>query len=233
MEHYVALDVSLREISVCVIDGKGAVIFEGKTAADPASLAQLIRAKAPQVVRIGMETGATSPWLYHTLTAAGLPVVCMDARQAHAALSLRPKKSDRSDARGLAEMLRMGWYRAVHTKSITSHERRTMLGVRHQLVTMRAELDAQIRGVLKTFGLILGTGNSNILIRRAVALANGHLMLSSLVAKLADVGRLVVLQVAAILVSQIRPFHTSRYHILTPMMGRTTDPEGNRDPGSD
>ena len=144
MEHYVALDVSLREISVCVIDGKGAVIFEGKTTADPASLAQLIRAKAPQVVRIGMETGATSPWLYHTLTAAGLPVVCMDARQAHAALSLRPKKSDRSDARGLAEMLRMGWYRAVHTKSVTSHERRTMLGVRHQLVTMRAELDAQI-----------------------------------------------------------------------------------------
>src|ERR1700755_1500877 len=73
---------------------------------------------------------------------AGLPVVGMDARQAHAALSLRPKKSDRSDARGLAEMLRMGWYRAVHTKSITSHERRTMLGVRHQLVTMRAELGA-------------------------------------------------------------------------------------------
>ena len=128
MEHYVALDVSLREISVCVIDGKGVVMFEGKTAAEPVSLAQLIRAKAPQVVRIGMETGATSPWLFHALTAAGLPVVCMDARQAHAALSLRPKKSDRSDARGLAEMLRMGWYRAVHTKSVTSHERRTMLG---------------------------------------------------------------------------------------------------------
>src|ERR1700754_1722387 len=197
MEHYVALDVSLREISVCVIDGKGAVIFEGKTTADPASLAQLIRAKAPQVVRIGMETGATSPWLYHALIAAGLPVVCMDARQAHAALSLRPKKSDRSDARGLAEMLRMGWYRAVHAKSVTSHERRTMLGVRHQLVTMRAELDAQIRGVLKTFGLILGTGNSNTLIRRAEELANGHPMLSSLVAKLADGRRLVILQVAA------------------------------------
>lgn len=198
MEQYVALDVSLREISVCVIDSKGAVVFEGKTAAEPVFLAQLIRAKAPQVVRVGMETGATSPWLFHALTAAGLPVVCMDARQAHAALSLRPRKSDRSDARGLAEMLRMGWYREVHTKSVTSHERRTMLGVRHQLVTMRAELDAQIRGVLKTFGLILGTGNSDALIRRAEELADGHPMISSLVAKLADVRRLVVLQVAAI-----------------------------------
>jgi len=198
MEHYVALDVSLRDISVCVIDGKGAVVFEGKTAAEPVGLAQLIRAKAPQVVRVGMETGATSPWLFHALTAAGLPVVCMDARQAHAALSLRPSKSDRSDARGLAEMLRMGWYREVHVKSVAAHERRTMLGVRHQLVTMRAELDGQIRGVLKTFGLILGAGNSDALIRRAEELADGHPMISGLVAKLAEVRRLVVLQVAAI-----------------------------------
>jgi transposase len=198
MEHYVALDVSLREISVCVIDGKGAVVFEGKTAAAPTALAELIRAKAPKVVRVGMETGATSPWLFHALTAAGLPVVCMDARQAHAALSLRPAKSDRGDARGLAEMLRMGWYREVHTKSVTSHERRAMLGVRHRLVTMGAELDAQIRGVLKTFGLILGTGNSDALIRRAEELTKSHPVVSGLVAKLAEVRRLVVLQVAAV-----------------------------------
>ncbi|MGI4806958.1 MAG: IS110 family transposase [Janthinobacterium lividum] len=109
MEHYVALDVSLREISVCVMDGKGAVLFEGKTAADPAALVALIRAKAPHVVRIGLETGATSPWLFHALAAHGLPMVCMDARHAHAALSMRPTKSDRSDARGLADMLRMDW----------------------------------------------------------------------------------------------------------------------------
>jgi transposase len=105
--------------------------------------------KAPQVVRIGLETGATSTWLFHALTAAGLPVVCMDPRHAHAALSVRPTKSDRSDARGLADMARMGWYREVHAKSITSHERRTMLGARHQLVTMRGELDAQIRGDIR------------------------------------------------------------------------------------
>ncbi len=198
MEQYVALDVSLRENSVCVMDGKGSVLFEGKTAAEPLSLAALIRAQKPQVVRVGLETGATSPRLFHALTAAGLPVVCMDARQAHAALSMRPTKSDRRDARGLADMLRIGWYREVHAKSVTSHECRTMLGARHQLVTMRTELDAQIRGMLKTFGLILGTGNSDVLIRRAEELAEGHPVMSGLVAKLAEVRRHVALQVAAI-----------------------------------
>jgi transposase len=93
MEQYVALDVSLKEISVCIIDSKGEVIFEGKTAAEPAMLVELIRSKAPQVKRVGLETGATSPWLFHALASAGLPVVCMDARHAHAAPSIRPTKS--------------------------------------------------------------------------------------------------------------------------------------------
>src|SRR6516164_1006824 len=198
MEQYVALDVSLKEISVCIIDSKGEVVFEGKTGAEPAMLVELIRSKAPQVKRVGLETGATSPWLFHTLASAGLPVVCMDARHAHAALSTRPTKSDRSDARGLADMLRMGWYREVHAKSVTSHERRTVLGARHQLVTMRSELDAQIRGILKTFGLILGTGNKDTLIQRAEKLVAGHPVLSGLVAKLADVRRHVTSQIAAI-----------------------------------
>jgi len=198
MEQYVALDVSLKEISVCIVDSNGDVVFEGKTAAEPAILVELIRSKAPQVKRVGLETGATSPWLFHALASAGLPIVCMDARHAHAALSIRPTKSDRSDARGLADMLRMGWYREVHAKSVTSHERRTILGARHQLVTMRSELDAQIRGILKTFGLILGTGNKDTLIQRAEKLAAGHPVMSGLVAKLAEVRRHVTSQIAAI-----------------------------------
>jgi transposase len=198
MEQYVALDVSLKEISVCVMDDKGVVLFEGKTPAEPTSLATLIRIKAPHLVRVGLETGATSPWLVHALTAAGLPVVCMDARHAHAALSMRPTKSDRSDARGLADMLRIGWYREVHTKSISSLEHRTMLGARHQLVTMRSELDAQIRGMLKTFGVVLGSGNKDTLIQRAELLAEGRPVIRELVAKLAEVRRYVALQIAAI-----------------------------------
>jgi transposase len=100
MEHYVALDVSLNDVSVCILDEKGEIVFEGKTAADPSELVNLIRSKAPGLVRVGLETGATTPWLFHALTAAGLPVICMDVRHANAALSMRPRKSDRSDAHG-------------------------------------------------------------------------------------------------------------------------------------
>jgi transposase len=128
------------------LDEKGGVAFEGKTAVDPSVLADLIRSKAPDVARVGLETGATTPRLFHALTAAGLPVICMDARHANAALSMRPRKSDRSDARGLADILRMGRYREVRAKSIAAHERRALLATRHHLVTIRTELDAQMRG---------------------------------------------------------------------------------------
>jgi transposase len=198
MEHYVALDVSLKEISICVLDEKGGVVFEGRTRADPSVLVDLIRKKAPGVVRVGLETGATTPWLFHALTAAGLPVICMDARHANAALSMRPRKSDRNDARGLADILRMGWYREVKAKSLAAHERRALLATRHRLVTIRAELDAQLRGLLKTFGLIVGPGNTDVLVRKAEALSQGLPVVEALVAKLAEVRRHVVLQVAAL-----------------------------------
>jgi transposase len=178
MDQYVALDVSLKEVSVCVLDAKGTLVFEGRSPSDPASLVGLIQAKAPRAVKIGLETGSTSAWLAHALAAEGLPVVCMDARHAHAALSVRPSKTDRSDARGLAEMVRMGWYRAVPIKSLEAHERRALLAARHRLVVMRVDLDGQIRGLLKTFGLIVGPGNSDAFLRRAEALAEGHPVLT-------------------------------------------------------
>ena len=100
------------------------------------------------MVRVGLESGPTSAWLFHALTATGVPAVCLDARHAQAALSVRPNKSDPSDARGLAEMVRMGWFRAVKVKSVTSHERKALLISRHQLVEMRVRADNQLRGIL-------------------------------------------------------------------------------------
>ena len=147
MAEYGALDVSLKETSVCILDESGAVVFEGRCPSHPTLLAQLIAAKAPRVARVGLETGPTSIWLYHQLVAAGLPVVCLDARQARAALSVRPTKTDRTDARGLADMVRMGWYREVQVKSMAAQEQRALLITRHRLVAMRRELDNQIRGL--------------------------------------------------------------------------------------
>ena len=116
MEQYVALDVSLQKIAVCVLNASGRVVIEAEVASEPGVLISFIRTKAPHAVRIGLESGPTSPWLWHSLKSAGLPVVCMDARHAHAALSVRPTKSDRNDARGLAEMVRMGWYKEVQVQ---------------------------------------------------------------------------------------------------------------------
>jgi transposase len=101
MGTFVGLDVSLKETSVCIVDQDGTRIFEGKVASEPSAIARLIRKRAPDLVRIGLESGPTSVWLTHALKAEGLPVVCLDARHAQAVLSVRPNKSDRGDARGL------------------------------------------------------------------------------------------------------------------------------------
>ena len=197
-EQYVGLDVSLKEISVCVISATGGVVFEGKVAAKPSALVRLLRRQAPEAVRIGLETGATSPWLVHALKAADLPVICMDVRHAHAALSMGPARSDRSDTRGLADIVRMGWYREVTVKSFTAHERRALVATLHRLVSVRADLDAQLRGLLKPFGMILGTGNTDALIRRAEALTEGQPVIAAPVRQLAEVRRHVAGQVAAL-----------------------------------
>ena len=167
-------------------------------AAEPDALVRLLRRHAPEAARIGLETGAVSPWLYHALKAAGLPVIWMDARHAHAALSMCPAKSDRSDARGLADIVRMGWYREVTVKSFGAHERRAMLATRHRLVSVRADLDAQLRGLLKPFGMILGRGDTDALIRRAETLAKGQPVIAALVRQLAEVRRHVAGQVATL-----------------------------------
>ena len=155
METFVGLDVSLGETSVCILDKDGTRIFEGKVASEPAPIARLIRKRAPGVVRVGLESGPTSVWLTHALTAEGLPVVCLDARHAQTVLSVRLNKSDRGDARGLAEMIRVGWFKAVQVKSLNAHERKALLIARHQLIDMRVRIDNQLRGILKTFGLVI------------------------------------------------------------------------------
>jgi transposase len=121
MKQYVRLDVSQKETSVCVVSEMGQVIFEGKAKPDPGALTAVIRKQAPHAARIGFETGSMASW--HELRRVDLPVVCIDARHAHAALSVRMNKRDHNDARGLAELVRVDWYREVKVKSEESQKK--------------------------------------------------------------------------------------------------------------
>ena len=154
MKQYVGLDVSQKETSVCVVDETGRIVFEGKAKSDPGALTELLRKRAPHAERIGFETGAMASWLWHELRRVELPVVCIDARHAHAALSVRMNKSDQNDARGLAELVRVGWYREVKVKSEESQKIRAILIVRSRLVSIRRDIENQVRSMIKEYGLL-------------------------------------------------------------------------------
>jgi transposase len=155
MEQFVGLDVSQDMTHVCVIGSDGRIIWQGKCLSTPEAIADAIKTKAPKVTRIGLESGPLSTWHWHALKTLGLPVVCLDARHAKAALSMQVNKTDKNDAHGLAQIVKAGWYREVSVKSLDSHAVRSMLGARAQLVGMRVEVSNQIRGMLKTFGVVL------------------------------------------------------------------------------
>lgn len=158
MEQYVGLDVSQKETAICVIDGEGKRVWQGTCRSTPETIAEVLHAKAPFAVKVAMETGPLSVWHWHALKAAGIPIVCIHARHAKAALSVQINKTDANDAFGLAQIVRTGWYRPVDVKSMESHKLRLLLTARARLVSMRTALYSQIRGLLKTFGVVLAPG---------------------------------------------------------------------------
>lgn len=155
MTEYVGMDVSLEEVSICVMDVAGHVLARGTTPTDPAAIVAFIAEQAPDVVRIVHESGQISIWLTRELRALGAPVICIDARMAHKALSARPNKSDKADAEGLAHLARTGWYQEVHVKSEASDRLRTLIGARDRLLRIRKDIEGHVRGVLKTYGIRL------------------------------------------------------------------------------
>ena len=139
MEQFIGLDVSPCITHLCVIATYGKPVWQGQGPSTPEAIAATIKARAAKVVRIGLESGPLSTWHWHALKAMGLPVVCLDARHAQAALSLQVNKTDRNDAHGLAQIVRMGWYREVGVKSMESHTVRALLGVRAPPLNQRRE----------------------------------------------------------------------------------------------
>src|SRR5213083_1000778 len=127
MDHYVGIDVSLDESSVCVVDATGRIVRETKVASEPEALIDFFRELGLPLARVGLEAGPLSQWLHAGLTGAGFEAVLLETRHVKAALSAMVVKTDRQDARGIAQLLRMGWYRPVHCKSPPAQEIRALL----------------------------------------------------------------------------------------------------------
>ncbi len=161
MEQYIGLDVSMKETAVSIRQG-GKRVWRGKCASDPQLLAVLIRRRAPHVRRVVFETGPLSVWFYHALTAEGLPAICIDARHAKAALDMAANKTDANDADGLAHLAEVGFYREVRVKGFDSMLIRTLVTARRQLLKMRLQMSNQIRGLMKTFGLVVPKGAGSV-----------------------------------------------------------------------
>ena len=166
MESYVGLDVSLAKTAICIVDGRGAVIKEGEVRSDPEEIAGFVHTYAPSVQRIGLESGPTSTWLWRELDRKSLPVICIDARHAKAALSMQINKSDRNDAVGIARIMQTGWFRKIQVKSERSHAIRGLLNSRALLVRMLRDVENQIRGLLKNLGGVIGQAKQGVFTRR-------------------------------------------------------------------
>lgn len=155
MKQYAGLDVSLKETAICIIGEDGVVVAHGVAATEPGEIAAFLAEKAPELERAVHESGMLSTWLTRDLDLQGVPIVCIDARVAHKALSARLNKSDAADAEGLAHLARTGFYKQVHIRSEAADRLRTLIGARERLVRLRKDLEGHIRGVLRTFGIRL------------------------------------------------------------------------------
>ena len=154
MDEYIGLDVSLKETAVS-IRRAGKRVWRGKCPSDPQLLAALIRKHAPAPKRVVFETGPLSVWFFHALAAEGVPAICIDARHVKAALDMAANKNDANDADGLAHLAEVGFYKEVRVKSFDSMLTRTLVAARTRLVRIGTELSNQIRGLMKTFGLVV------------------------------------------------------------------------------
>ena len=181
MEHHVGIDVSLQLSSLCVLDAAGKVVREAKVASEPEALVAFLRKLGLPVARVGLEAGPLSQWLHDGLREAGFDAVLLETRHVKAALSAMAVKTDRRDARGIAQLLRMGWYRPVHRKSVPSQEVRALLAGRKQLQIKAMDLEQTLRGLLRGFGLKVGDVSRGRLPARVRELAAGHAMLERIV----------------------------------------------------
>src|ERR1700741_3103278 len=156
MEHFAGLDVSVKETSVCILDDAGKIVKEVKVASEPQALLKVLGNPVYRLKRIGLEAGPLSQWLFSALAEAELPVICVETRHVQAVLKAQINKTDRNDARGIAQMMRVGLYRVVHVKTLRSQKLRMLLTLCKLLQSKAIAIENDLRGTLGNFGLKVG-----------------------------------------------------------------------------
>lgn len=174
MEHYAGIDVSLEASSVCIVDAQGRIVREAKVASEPEALIGWLAELGVELARIGLEAGPLSQWLYAGLKTAGLSVELLETRHVRAAFKIMPVKTDRKDARGIAQLMRLGWFRPVHCKSLPAQETRAVLTARRLLQSKLHDVEMSVRGVLRGFGLKVGPTTARSFEGRVGELVAGH-----------------------------------------------------------
>jgi transposase len=174
MEYYAGIDVSLEWSSVCIVDATGKIVREGKVASEPEALVAWFGSSRLNLVRIGLEAGPTSQWLYPAMQQAGLAVELLETRHVHKAFETMLVKSDRNDARGIAQLIRLGWFKPVHCKSLAAQEMRALLSARKLVQSKLHDVQNSLRGILRGFGLKVGQATPLRFSGRITELVTGH-----------------------------------------------------------
>ncbi|MDE0060746.1 MAG: IS110 family transposase [Defluviicoccus sp.] len=179
MEVYIGLDVSLASTAVWALGETGEMVTEAQVASAPDALVSFMRELPYGIAAIGLEAGPLSRWLHKGLADAGFETVLMETRQVKSALKAKPIKTDRRDAYGIARLLRMGWFRPVHCKTVSSQEMRALLTSRKSVLEVLIEIELSLRGVLRNFGLKLGPVSKGRYEARVRELIAGNAMLEA------------------------------------------------------
>jgi len=187
MNHYAGIDVSLECSSVCVVDASGKILRETRVASEPEALIGWFQLQGFCLERIGLEAGPLSQWLFAAMRQAGLAVELLETRHVRKAFEAMPVKSDRNDARGIAQLMRLGWFRPVHCKSISAQETRSLLTARKLVQSKLRDVENSLRGILRGFGLKVGKTTEQSFAARIEELVAGHPQLQTIAKALLSV----------------------------------------------
>lgn len=198
MKHYAGIDVSLEYSSVCVVDADGAIVREAKVLSEPDALVVWFADFGLPLDRIGLEAGPLSQWLHAALTKAGFTVELLETRHVRRAFEIMPVKTDKKDARGIANLIRLGWFRPVHCKSLPAQDIRAVLTARKLLQTKLYDIDSSLRGILRGFGLKVGKTTPRTFSSRVRELVEGHPTLELIAASVLKVRDVLAVEFAGL-----------------------------------